>query len=408
MSGEDDAFDIDIYGDEEEVKQEHSADEIDYTYEDEQKAQETTGQAGPDSEQPQSNGNGDAPPASGSAPTGPSLKRKAPDDETEENYSQAPSTNDAPSQPLDPHAQPALKLTDLNWWTTEDDLRAYCSTAGSEASLTDISFGEHRINGKSRGEAYLEFSTPAAAAATKAEVERQNEAGIPKPGGGYIKEKFKVWYMPVGNPFRGKDGGVGDKKFGGAAGRFDNQGGAYNNSYANRGNFQRGGGRGNFNNNRGNFNANGQMGRGGAVGGGQQWGNGGMMNNPAAAAGGFQNPMMNGFTNMPGYGSMGMGNMNGFNMMGRGGMMGGMMPGRGGFQGMNGMSGMNGMNGMGGMGMMGGMNGLNGMNGMNMRGGGGGGGMMGRGGWGGGGSQSPPQQQQQQQQGGAPKRPRME
>jgi hypothetical protein len=385
MSGEDDNFDIDIYGDEEEQQQpqqqQAEGDDFDYNYED---TQEQTGHAeqnGQSNGHPLANG-GDGTndqhashqPASNTPQQ--SLKRKAPDDESEDQSQQRPASQTpvaADGRPVDPGALPSLKLSELHWWTTEEDVRAFCAAANTEHELKELAFGEHKINGKSRGEAYLEFTSPAAATATKREVERANAESAAKEPGSGARDKFQAWYTPMGNPYRGKDGAVGEKKFGGQAGKFNNQGGAYNNNYQNRGNFS--GGRGNYQRG-GGYNNNNMMGRGGGgAGANANWG----MNGPSTVAA-WQNPMMTGFNNnMSGYGNMGYNNMMGG---GRGGMMNNMMGGgRGGFNGMNGMGA------MGNMGAMGMGNMMNMGGGMNMNGGGrGGGGMMGggRGGWNGG------------------------
>lgn len=403
MSGEDDNFDIDIYGDEEEQQQppqQADGDDFDYNYEETQEQSGHAEQNGQNNDHPVANGgNGthdqqQAAPHTSNTPQH-NLKRKAPDDESEDQPQQRPASQTplaADGRPVDPGALPSLKLSELHWWTTEEDVRAFCAAANTEHELRELAFGEHKINGKSRGEAYLEFTSPAAATATKREVERANAESTAKEPGAGPRDKFQAWYTPMGNPYRGKDGAVGDKKFGGQAGKFNNQGGAYNNNHQNRGNF--GGGRGNFQ--RGGGYNNNMIGRGGAgAGAGGQWGMNG------AAAGGYQNPMMGGFNNMAGYGNM-TGNMGYNNMMGgRGGMMNNMMGGgRGGFNGMNAMGGMGNMGAMG-MGNMMNMGGMN-MNGGGGR-GGGGGGMMGRGGWNGGMNMGG-----QNMQGNGNKKPRME
>jgi hypothetical protein len=400
MSGEDDNFDIDIYGDEEEEQQhpqqQAEGDDFDYNYEEQSGHTEQNGQS---NGHPNSNGCDGAndqqishQPASNTSNTPQqNLKRKAPDDESEDHSQQRPASQTplaADGRPVDPGALPSLKLSELHWWTTEEDVRAFCAAANTEHELRELAFGEHKINGKSRGEAYLEFTSPAAATATKREVERANAENAAKEPGSGAKDKFQAWYTPMGNPYRGKDGAVGDKKFAGQAGKFNNQGGAYNNNHQNRGNFN--GGRGNYQ--RGGYNNN-MMGRGGGgAGANSQWG----MNGPSTVAG-WQNPMMGGFNNMSGYGAMA-GNM-GYNSMmggGRGGIM--MGGGRGGFNGMNGMGA------MGNMGAMGMGNMMNMQGGMNMNGGRGGGGMMGRGGWNGGMNMGA----QNMQGGNGNKKPRME
>lgn len=54
-------------------------------------------------------------------------------------------------RPSDPDATTALLLSDLFWWTTDDDIRGWVNQAGSEEELKDVTFSEHKVNGKSKG-----------------------------------------------------------------------------------------------------------------------------------------------------------------------------------------------------------------------------------------------------------------
>ena len=228
---------------------------------------------------------------------------------------------------------PALRLTELQWWTTEEDLRSYCAKAGVEDQLKELSFGEHKIDGKSRGEAYLEFESASAAEKVKTEVEMAVEASASESGA--KRKDWLIEYTQVGNGFKMAAGNTGPKKDYQQQGAYNR--GNYNNSdrgnFHSRGNFRGGGG---FQNRGGGFNNRGGMyqqpnpSQGGWGGGG-----GGMMPNMGGA--GF-NPMMAGMNMMSGFNNhMGRGGMMGMNPMGmgRGGMMGmnmGMM-GRGGWNG---------------------------------------------------------------------------
>ncbi|KAJ5114765.1 hypothetical protein NUU61_000524 [Penicillium alfredii] len=216
----------------------------------------------------------------------------------------------------DPDATTALLLSDLFWWTTDDDIRGWVNQAQCEDELKDVTFSEHKVNGKSKGQAFVEFTTPQAATSTKHQIEANGATG----------RKYMVNYTnPHTNPFRTlpkdtpmrKDGnrgfntganqnmnfGMNNNMGGGFRGR-----GGYNNNRGMGGNF----------NNRGNFNN--PM---GFQGGGAAAPAGGMM-------GGFQGAPMGGMQN---YGFNNRGNMMGGGM--RGGP-GGMRGGRGqGFQGPN-------------------------------------------------------------------------
>lgn len=54
-------------------------------------------------------------------------------------------------RPIDPGATTALMISELHWWTTEDDIRGWANEAGAEDELKELTFSEHKVNGKSKG-----------------------------------------------------------------------------------------------------------------------------------------------------------------------------------------------------------------------------------------------------------------
>jgi hypothetical protein len=42
-------------------------------------------------------------------------------------------------------------ISELNWWNTDDDIRGWAREADCEDEIKDITFSEHKVNGKSKG-----------------------------------------------------------------------------------------------------------------------------------------------------------------------------------------------------------------------------------------------------------------
>ena len=51
----------------------------------------------------------------------------------------------------DPGASAALLISDLQWWMNEEDVRGWLDECGCEEELLEVTFNEHKVNGKSKG-----------------------------------------------------------------------------------------------------------------------------------------------------------------------------------------------------------------------------------------------------------------
>ncbi|KAL4924870.1 RNA-binding protein [Aspergillus undulatus] len=345
MATEDDNFDIDIYGD---GSGYNANDQGDYKQEDDMKQEDTdlildapdhnqnsgnasTTDSGTIQEQPTPATNG------GSVTHSDTTNQQQMQKDT--TPQQGVKRKELDDRPVDPDATPALLISELHWWTTDDDIRGWVREAGCEDELKDVTFSEHKVNGKSKGQAFLEFTSLPASSASKHQIDSLTATG-------QNGRKFVVHYTSPGpNPFRTlpKDNPM----------RKDNAraSGGFNSPNQNNANFGMGNmGGGGFRGGRGGgFNNRGGM---------SNMGGGYVNRNFQNPMGGFNNPMgAGGFQGNP----MGMGN---YGFGNRGGMMGGnMRGGPGGMRGRGGgMGGAPNIMGMPNMGPMGGM-GMNPMGG---------------------------------------------
>jgi len=58
---------------------------------------------------------------------------------------------------IDAGATTAILISELHWWNTDDDVRGWVNQAQVEDELKEITFSEHKVNGKSKGQVQFLF-----------------------------------------------------------------------------------------------------------------------------------------------------------------------------------------------------------------------------------------------------------
>ena len=168
MAAEEDNFDIDIYGDggeeyqdegqdRSEIKVEDPIDSIIQAAENVPQTMETRAPETLDGQDPPQDMIHEKPPPQSNDVA---QKITSTDDAMQDSIhlpKQAPQTqglkrkDGTDDRLVDPGAINALFVSELHWWITDDDIRGWANQSECEDELEEITFSEHKVNGKSKG-----------------------------------------------------------------------------------------------------------------------------------------------------------------------------------------------------------------------------------------------------------------
>ena len=155
MATEDDNFDIDIYGD---GGSYNTNEQGDVKNDDTELILDAPDNAQPGGAQTDEQKTGNGENANGQhAPSSETANQEQTPQETQQGVKRQE------DRPSDPDATTALLISDLFWWTTDDDIRGWINEAGCEDELKDVTFSEHKVNGKSKGCVYLKSESACSA-----------------------------------------------------------------------------------------------------------------------------------------------------------------------------------------------------------------------------------------------------